>query len=425
MQAKDWPAAIRAAERAVQLDPRFAPAQFNLGASLYRSERYQEAIPHLQIAYDLNKKQVEPGWYLALAYEKAGDLPHATAIFQELALRFPDDQDVKQALARLQVTAPVTWTIPGDVGSWTFLGDKLLLKRRTSLDAIGPGGTVLWSVKADEIVAFNDNHTLAIVNTENRGQVINLQTGAPLGTIPALPNGKGTGTYWHGDIILQESDVRASANAGAPPSYMHTEYAIYRLTRNGARVEFQTLNPQIEAGRSGSASVTGALIPANFGTGVAFYRDGKPTATALSRATSDTTLAITAAGDYIYRVTGKGELLAYDLTGRQLWQVNTGGNRVHEWYRGKETWLALTRLSGTGSYEVFDARGRLVKAGEGYVGGSSSKYLLVSLANECQLLSEAGQVVARYPARSDITPDGRWVYTEASGKLTAYPVVNP
>jgi tetratricopeptide (TPR) repeat protein len=419
MQAKNWPEAVRAAEEAVKWDPQFAPARFNLGASLYRMERYKEALPHLQAAYDMNKQQVEPGWYLALTYEQTGDKPRAGTILQELASRFPDDQDVRQAMGRLQAATPVTWTIPTGVSRWKFTGDKLIVERATGLEAVGPRGDSLWSYDAGGTLygtpVYNDNLTLAIVTTKAGGQLVDLQTGARLSDAPPVVDEKGVHRSWRGDVLLHGEETPG----------MQTVYQVFRLVRTGSQVQVQTVAPHIEGGPDGTASPAGVLIPENFESKATLYRDGKPTATFRMEGFYEPAIAVTAAGDYVYRLSEQGQVTAYDLTSAQLWQTTPGDNRVHEWVRGKETWLATTLVSGLGRYNVLNSRGEKVASGQGYVRGSSARHLLISRESEMVLLSDTGEVVAQYPYTSGdcgITPDGNWVYLKTNDTLTAYPV---
>jgi len=57
----------------VELDPKDAPSQFNLGLALVKVGRVKEAVPHLQKAVELNPKDDEAQQVLQQA-EKLKDV---------------------------------------------------------------------------------------------------------------------------------------------------------------------------------------------------------------------------------------------------------------------------------------------------------------------------------------------------------------
>jgi Tfp pilus assembly protein PilF len=71
---------------AVQVDPNYAPAQYNLGVTLLDSGRPQEAIPHLEKALSAPRHQAELHLYLGEAFERTGQRAGAADQFRE-ALR--------------------------------------------------------------------------------------------------------------------------------------------------------------------------------------------------------------------------------------------------------------------------------------------------------------------------------------------------
>jgi len=347
----------------------------------------------------------------------------AAAVLQDLATRFPDDQDVRQALSRMQPNGPVTWTIPAGVKAWKFTGDKLLLERDTGLEAVGPQGASLWKFEPGGPLSgsavYNENLTLAIVSTAKGGQLVDLQTGARLGDAPPVVDEKGLETSWRGDVLLH----------GEMTGKRESTYQVYRIVRNGNQAQLQPVGPQLTGDLGGTASPAGVLLTEPFESKAIFYRDGKPSATLKTEGFQDQRVAVAAAGDYVYRYSQISQMIAYDLTGRQLWKASLAGSLVDEWVRGKETWLVTTVTTESGFFTVLDSHGGTVTSGNGYIVGSSARHLLVSRPPELVLLDGAGKVVAKYPypktTTCGISPDGNWVYVKTGDStLTAYPV-NP
>jgi tetratricopeptide (TPR) repeat protein len=74
-------------ERAIQLDPSQATAQFELGSLLVKSQRAAEALPHLEQAAKLDARNAQVRFFLARAYRALGrtqDAEREMLLFQSL-----------------------------------------------------------------------------------------------------------------------------------------------------------------------------------------------------------------------------------------------------------------------------------------------------------------------------------------------------
>lgn len=69
----DYPAAIAAYQAALDIDPRNAPALYNLGNAFYMINRFEEAIRVYVKALEINEKSAECHFNLASAYNDISD----------------------------------------------------------------------------------------------------------------------------------------------------------------------------------------------------------------------------------------------------------------------------------------------------------------------------------------------------------------
>jgi tetratricopeptide (TPR) repeat protein len=90
--------AAAAFQRAVALDPGFAPAQNGLGSVLRQQGRLDEAIAHLTEALRLRPDFEDASFDLANALVDEGRLPEAIARYRELAGNHPDAVDIRSNL---------------------------------------------------------------------------------------------------------------------------------------------------------------------------------------------------------------------------------------------------------------------------------------------------------------------------------------
>jgi tetratricopeptide (TPR) repeat protein len=87
------------AERAVQLAPENARAQYMLGAALYQLEDYTGAKQHLEKAV-VAHPNFETGYLLGITYIKLQDLNRATLLFNEMTVGLGDTPDIHVLLGR-------------------------------------------------------------------------------------------------------------------------------------------------------------------------------------------------------------------------------------------------------------------------------------------------------------------------------------
>ena len=88
---------VRAAEEfaaAVQADPDYTPAQYNLGVTLLDSGRAQEAIPHLERARSAPRHQAELHQFLGEAYARTGQHAAAAENYRAALMLSPTNADV-------------------------------------------------------------------------------------------------------------------------------------------------------------------------------------------------------------------------------------------------------------------------------------------------------------------------------------------
>ena len=78
---------------AVQVDPDYAPAQYNLGVTLLDSGRPMEAIPHLEKALPAPRHQAELHLYLGEAFERTGQCAGAVDHYREALRLAPGNAD--------------------------------------------------------------------------------------------------------------------------------------------------------------------------------------------------------------------------------------------------------------------------------------------------------------------------------------------
>ena len=135
--------AIREIERAAQLDPLSSFIQSRYGRVLYRARRYEDAVPHLQRAIELdpNPGNSMPYWILAEIDEQVGRYDDAIAHFEKakshggralsisiqiagVHARMGKRAQARQALEKLRATTdPVSFSNLSVARAYVALGD--------------------------------------------------------------------------------------------------------------------------------------------------------------------------------------------------------------------------------------------------------------------------------------------------------------
>ena len=87
----DFSAAAERLEQAVQLEPTFAEAHYNLGLLYGDMDRAEQAVEHIQTARDLDPDVFDYTVAMAKAYAEAGDYTDARRLFNEVVERQPDN----------------------------------------------------------------------------------------------------------------------------------------------------------------------------------------------------------------------------------------------------------------------------------------------------------------------------------------------
>ncbi|XP_039969900.1 E3 ubiquitin-protein ligase CHIP isoform X1 [Bactrocera neohumeralis] len=112
LKLKRWELSCHDCRRALDLDSNFLKAHFFLGQCLIEMELYDEAIKHLQRAFDLSKEQKQNfgddiTWQLRLARKKRWSLLEEKRICQEIELQTYINrlikEDMDRNLARLKI----------------------------------------------------------------------------------------------------------------------------------------------------------------------------------------------------------------------------------------------------------------------------------------------------------------------------------
>jgi tetratricopeptide (TPR) repeat protein len=85
--------------RALELDPKSAPAELGLAQALARQQKLAEAAPHFEQAAHLDPRYHDRLLELASLYDKAGHAAEAAAIYRE----FPQNADAQRRVAQLML----------------------------------------------------------------------------------------------------------------------------------------------------------------------------------------------------------------------------------------------------------------------------------------------------------------------------------
>jgi len=99
-QQGDYQSAVEALKRAIQIDPTFQPAYYNLGLVLYQVGKSVLAAHYFQEALKLSPTDLQAQRGLGLAYIAQEKYDRAAQLFQDLLRTTPDDVTVKLQLGR-------------------------------------------------------------------------------------------------------------------------------------------------------------------------------------------------------------------------------------------------------------------------------------------------------------------------------------
>ena len=75
---------------------------YSQGWSYYNAGRYEEGLPQLKQAYEMNKENYEALYFLARSYDRLGKVKEAKKYYEELIKKFPDTVSGKQAVEYLK-----------------------------------------------------------------------------------------------------------------------------------------------------------------------------------------------------------------------------------------------------------------------------------------------------------------------------------
>jgi hypothetical protein len=416
IQAQNWAEAIRLAQQAVALDVNFAPARYNLGLALYRAQRYQEAAPHLEMAYRLNPAQVEPGWFLYLTLDALGS-PKAATVLADLEARFPENQDVKRAAG----AGALVWPRAQDEQVLLFLGDRELLARPGGvLELRGHPDRKLWTLRLPDDVAGvvpDQTGARALAIMPGSAVLIDLTAGINLGRAPAEVAAAFRDKYrvvWRGDLIYTGIDLW-----GGGGKYAGTDWRIQRLVSGGQQITWQPVGVSFVAGQQLFVSKDGHTAFGQTLPGAPFilFRDGK-VERSFERATG-----MNVAGDAIYSFGSQHEFTVTSLEGKPLagWRAPAGMADFRAWDGPDTTWFVAAAPLTDPGYIVVTDHGQVAFQGPGAPVGSSPGYLFVRQGTQLQVVDGTGKVRLTFPGvAAAATPDGRWVYTTSLSDFRAY-----
>ena len=98
LDAQQYPASLSAFQHVAQLRPDYPDAFINMAIVEIQWERYNEALPHLEKALQMNPKSARAMYYRALVERNEGHLDLAIADFSEVLKDFPRSRDAHREL---------------------------------------------------------------------------------------------------------------------------------------------------------------------------------------------------------------------------------------------------------------------------------------------------------------------------------------
>ncbi|HLN64909.1 MAG TPA: tetratricopeptide repeat protein [Symbiobacteriaceae bacterium] len=415
IQQKDWATAISLGEQAVQQDPNFAPARFNLGLALYRAGKFTEALPHLEKAYELNKEQVEPGWFLALTLEQTNQADRAVTVLQELAQRFPGDKDVHQKLSALSPT-PVVWRLAPGLSQVTFLGARVVAAESSNtVAAFDADGAVLWRTAGNspvaKLVADDTGKLLAVVREESL-DLVNATTGALLGTQPLRwedRNGKGgPWTTWHGEMLYVGIDQWLGDH------YASTGWQIHRTTDRGLE-QLAFVGP---ARQGIQVSLDGhRAVIQDAGGERNVYVDGVKTWPVTGEGDLDPR------GDRLYWRGPDGQLswLSFDGAKHYFSAKQPAGHTLwNPWPRPDGLWVVSVRPVD-GGWAAYDGPKFAFSGERGGPTGYYANYLVIQHDRQTEIVDRTGKVAMHLAAENvRLTPDEQWAYFQTNDQIKSF-----
>lgn len=428
------PAAV-AVERALALDPKFAPAVFNRGLIYFQSGDFGQAERAFASAHQLEPDRVEPGWYQALSYERLGVPETAVAILEELVQRFPTDTAVQAKLAAL--THFVTWPYLQDQPrSSAYTGDLLLMPVGTGLSARKAGGGEAWHATLGEPATYvlpdvSSQHVLVL--TSAKAYLFDLMTGKPLGVgpLPDVFQLRGTESHTQVHVAFRHGVLLWGADiAGGPAAqYLFTAWTFSRVAAQpDGSLGFQSMKLGVPDGELRASTMVpqvsqdgqvvllrsqgGAALLA--GGGLVHFRGDANGAGESER------FSLTEDGQTIYSLGTSGIVRLYDRNGRMTTSFPAGPEygTVQEWPGGDGLRLALVPRSGSDTLvKVVGAQGQtlvsatLKDSHDPAVDTGNPKYLLVKHGwAAAELLDTKGNAVGYYAHEVSISPDAKWIY---------------
>ena len=97
---KSYPEAQEAFQESVRRGPNRWSSRLFLGMSLYKINRFQEALPHIERAFELNPQQNDIRYWLGLTHQALGNYEQAVKELQAALDKDPENIDILYALTQ-------------------------------------------------------------------------------------------------------------------------------------------------------------------------------------------------------------------------------------------------------------------------------------------------------------------------------------
>lgn len=420
---------LQVASEAVEADDAYWPAHIALGAALYINGRYEESLAHVERAYEGTQHSLEAGDQLALTLEALGQIDRARTLLSDLAARFPESSEAKQALARLD-TWVGSWPMPGTpntaVAAWSkdhrWITSQLLIGVHAdgeTIEAIGLDGESRWKAtcggQARDLM-LNETGSLALLAATDQSCLIDLGTGQVLFRRPGPAYYWSVGGLaWRGDLIAFAEDAESPGGKGGPPGYFGTDWKVYRFhqeTNGKARLDlFYTA---LDGSRRAALSRDGRTLfswMGNHGAGrPRLLQDGQKV-TEYPKLAVGSEFALDPRDDRFYFVGYDGVLQARRLDGSVLWEDRAASDHPFlELWTDDQGNVRLT-VTSPGGTVIYDDQGKRLWSTPDWpvhaVGRTGVRYLLVRHDREPLLVDTTGRMAGRFPGGAGATLDGK------------------
>lgn len=159
--ATSYPAAVEAFSKALHIDPKRWASQLFVGESLYKLNRFEEALPHITSALDLNPDQNEARYWLGCVNHALGRFEEADAQLLAASSHAPQNTDILYSLTESYLDYSTVLSQQVDSAALPENRKQEVARQIHALGSVGAEDEKVWKSAVSQLRALADGYKTA------------------------------------------------------------------------------------------------------------------------------------------------------------------------------------------------------------------------------------------------------------------------